>query len=163
MKYIRTRIRQEQRGIASTPRASINGKSHPQKISEKGLLKEIYMCEIYIRARQEQRDIALKGYCFDALHLHKWEKSPFKEIGKVTLKRDLYMWEIYQDIDTAGAKSHCFDTLRLRKWIKLTFSSVRFAWLKLAGLSPSKCHARMPRKKKIVPGAPQKSKFGLPN
>jgi len=37
-----------------------------------------------------------------------------------------------------------------------------FAGLKLAGLSPTKCHAREPRQKKLVPGALQKSKLGLP-
>ena len=37
-----------------------------------------------------------------------------------------------------------------------------FAGLKLARLNPTKCHSRMPRKKKIVSGAPQKSKHGLP-
>jgi len=36
------------------------------------------------------------------------------------------------------------------------------AGLKLAGLSPTQCHARMPRKNKKKPGAPQKSKLGLP-
>ena len=44
--------------------------------------------------------------------------------------------------------------------ISKIISSVRFAGL-FAGHSPAKCHARMPRKKKLVLGAPNKSKLWL--
>jgi len=58
-------------------------------------------------------------------------------------------------------------TASLRHCILMKPCSVRFAGLvaglKLARLSPVKCHSRMPRKiNKKVPGALQKSKLGLP-
>ena len=117
-------------------------KSPLKKIWKGTLKRDLYMWKIY------QDTAAAKGCCLDALHLHKWEKSLFTEIWKVTLKRDLYMWEIYQDMDMAGAKGYCLDALRLGKWIKSPFSSVRFAGLKLARLSPTKWHARILCKKR---------------